>query len=359
MKRVLEFLFLSVALIASSCNRDDVIIADPLPEILLGESGGVYSVKVGNEVRLAPDYENAKDATYSWKIDGVEVGTERSYIFLGEEIGSYYISLSVTTAAGSDSEELRVDVISREIPTIDIVGESKVVLALGSEKNFNSSVVDTSLDVTIRWSLDGQECGEGASYTFEAQEIGNYTLRATATNSDGEAFDEVTIEVLSAEDMPFMWDFEKESYHTVVGRKLLIAPTQISDIENIVYMWQLGNEGEAIEGDSHFVFTADTAGEYQPLQQLHERAHQSLSHISLSLRSMRMARTIAQRVVRRVLIGAKSTNTPPPLASLSMRQRREASMARRQQLMQLSPMPRLVCQTRIGCRLEALAATLF
>ena len=262
MKRVLEYLFLSVALIASSCNRDDVIVADPLPEIILGESGGVYSVKVGNEVRLAPDYENATDATYSWKIDGVEVGTERSYIFLGEEIGSYYISLSVTTAAGSDSEELRVDVIRREIPTIDIVGESKVVLALGSEKNFNSSVVDTSLDVTIRWSLDGEECGEGASYTFEAQEIGNYTLRATATNSDGEAFDEVAIEVLSAEDMPFMWDFEKESYHTVVGRKLLIAPTQISDTEDVVYMWQLGDEGEAIEGDSHFVFTADTAGEY-------------------------------------------------------------------------------------------------
>ncbi|MBO5732233.1 MAG: cell surface protein [Alistipes sp.] len=251
-----------MALIASSCNRDDVIVADPLPEIILGESGGVYSVKVGNEVRLAPDYENATDATYSWKIDGVEVGTERSYIFLGEEIGSYYISLSVTTAAGSDSEELRVDVIRREIPTIDIVGESKVVLALGSEKNFNSSVVDTSLDVTIRWSLDGEECGEGASYTFEAQEIGNYTLRATATNSDGEAFDEVAIEVLSAEDMPFMWDFEKESYHTVVGRKLLIAPTQISDTEDVVYMWQLGDEGEAIEGDSHFVFTADTAGEY-------------------------------------------------------------------------------------------------
>jgi hypothetical protein len=112
MKRVLEFLFLSVALITSSCNRDDVIIADPLPEIILGESGGVYSVKVGNEVRLAPDYENATDATYSWKIDGVEVGTERSYIFFGEEIGSYYISLSVTTAAGSDSEELRVDVIT-------------------------------------------------------------------------------------------------------------------------------------------------------------------------------------------------------------------------------------------------------
>ena len=50
MKRVLEFLFLSVALIASSCNRDGVIVADPLPEIILGESGGVYSVKVGNEV---------------------------------------------------------------------------------------------------------------------------------------------------------------------------------------------------------------------------------------------------------------------------------------------------------------------
>ena len=46
MIRVLEFLILSVVLIASSCNRDEVITTDFPPEIELAADGGIYQVKV-------------------------------------------------------------------------------------------------------------------------------------------------------------------------------------------------------------------------------------------------------------------------------------------------------------------------
>ena len=58
MRRFLEFIFLSVlAIITSSCNRDEVLTAE-LPEIII-EGDGIYSVKVGEELRLAPDYRNS------------------------------------------------------------------------------------------------------------------------------------------------------------------------------------------------------------------------------------------------------------------------------------------------------------
>lgn len=262
MKRVLEFLFLSVALITSSCNRDGVIMADPTPEILLGENGGLYSVKVGDEIRLAPDYKNIEDAIFEWRIEEEVVGNERSYIFYGEEVGSYYISLRVATSAGEDQEELRVDVINREIPTIDIIGDKERLLAVGSEATFMTSVVETSLPTTISWSLNGNSCGEGASYTFKAEAVGVYLLRATASNADGEAWSEVAIKVLTESDMPFVWEFERDTYHTVVGRKLLIKPSLLNGAEDVEFSWQVEGTENVVGTDSRFVFVATEAGDY-------------------------------------------------------------------------------------------------
>ena len=262
MRRVLEFLFLSVALITSSCNRDGVIMADPTPEILLGENGGLYSVKVGDEIRLAPDYKNIEDAIFEWRIEEEVVGNERSYIFYGEEVGSYYISLRVATSAGEDQEELRVDVINREIPTIDIIGGKEHLLAVGSEVIFSTSVVETSLPTTISWSLNGNSCGEGESYTFKAEAVGEYLLRATASNADGEAWSEVAIKVLTEADMPFVWEFERDTYHTVVGRKLLIKPSLLNGAEDVEFSWQIAGTEEVVSTDSHLVFVATEAGDY-------------------------------------------------------------------------------------------------
>ena len=62
-KRVLDILFLSVVMIvASSCNRDEVITILP-PEIIV-EGSGEYCVKVGEEIRLAPEYRQADGATF-------------------------------------------------------------------------------------------------------------------------------------------------------------------------------------------------------------------------------------------------------------------------------------------------------
>ena len=71
--------------IASSCNRDEVITAI-LPEIII-EGDGVYSVMVGEEIRLAPEYRNVEGATFEWRIDEEVVGTERAYVFMAEEAG--------------------------------------------------------------------------------------------------------------------------------------------------------------------------------------------------------------------------------------------------------------------------------
>lgn len=264
MRRVLEFLFLSViVVIASSCNIDEEITTSLPPKIQLDSETGIYTVKVGRELEIAPNYENAADATYRWTIDGKLVGNEPSLTFMREECGEYYAVITVTTDAGSDSEEIRIDVVALESPIVSIAGSKNQTIAVGSEVKLNASISDSSLPTSLVWTMNGEplQNDNELHYIFVAESVGSYTITATASNDDGEHSDSVHIDVVRAEDMPFVWEFDKSVYHTVVGRKLRISPSATSDIEGITYTWQI-NDGEAATGNESFTFVADAAGEY-------------------------------------------------------------------------------------------------
>ncbi len=264
MKKVLEFLFLSViVVIASSCNIDEEITTSLPPKIHLDSDSGIYTVKQGREVIIAPSYDNVEGATYSWKMDGRLIGNEPSLTFIREECGEYYIDIIVTTDAGSDSEEIRVDVVELEIPLVTIAGSDNITVAVGSEVKLNASVRKTSLPTTFAWSVNDEVVSEELAYTFEADALGTYTVVATAANEDGSHSDTMTIEVVNPDDMPFVWVFDREAYHTVVGRKLRIAPSAISDVEGVAYAWSVEGAEEVISEESSLTFVAESAGEYR------------------------------------------------------------------------------------------------
>ena len=264
MKRFLDFLFLSViVVIASSCNIDEEITTSLPPKIHLDSDTGIYTVKVGRELVIVPNYESAEGATYCWTIDGKVVGNEPSLSFKREECGEYYAVITVTTDAGSDSEEKRIDVVALESPIVSIAGGKNQIATVGSKVKLNATVSDSSLPTHLRWAMNGEPLQNDNElyYIFVAESVGSYTITATASNDDGEHSDSVHIDVVRAEDIPFVWEFEREAYHTVVGRKLRINPSATSDIDGITYTWQI-NDSEAAKGNESFTFVADVAGEY-------------------------------------------------------------------------------------------------
>ena len=264
MKRVLEFLFLCViVVIASSCNIDEVITTSLPPKIYLDSDSGVYTVKQGREVIIAPSYENAEGATYSWKMDGRLIGNNASLSFMRESVGEYYILLTVTSNTGSTSEEIRVDVVELEIPTVTIAGNEHVIVAIGSEVKLNATVRKTSLSTAFSWRVNDEKVSEEPTYTFVADTLGTYTITANASNEDGAHSDTMTIEVVNPEDMPFVWEFDRETYHTVVGRKLRIAPSSMSEAEGVTYAWSVEGAEDVISEQSCLTFVAESTGEYR------------------------------------------------------------------------------------------------
>ena len=246
--------------IASSCNRDEVITTQPLPEIIL-EGDGVYSVMVGEEIRLAPEYRNAEGATFEWRIDNEVVCTERAYVFQATEAGEVYVSISVTTDSGSDTEELRIDVGEAETPAIDIAMED-IVVAVGYKQTIMATLRKTENECKVTWSVNDEEVAKDVtSYEFEAKEVGTYHIVAKASNLHGEAEDSVTITVVTAEDLNLVYEFDTTEYHITAGRTLLIRPSQLSKSEGVTFVWTLNGESNDAEWNkSHFVFSSEEVG---------------------------------------------------------------------------------------------------
>lgn len=259
MRRVLEFLILSVVLIASSCNRDEVITTDFPPEIQLPSDGGIYQVKVGHELLISLDVKNSDDAQYLWQTTRNEEWTTPSaeLRYTSEEIGTVYITLTVTSPYGSDSEELRVDILDLERPAIKIIN-NPATIAVGTSLRIEAQVSQSSIPTTVEWFVNSEKVqNEGTTYYFEGTEVGEYTISARAKNDDGEAESSVLVTVVSAEDMPLSWKFESLEMHTVVGRKLRIRPTEYS--KDVSYCWMSDN---GTGSDPEFIYTPTYEGEH-------------------------------------------------------------------------------------------------
>ena len=195
-------------------------------------------------------------------MEGEVLGISPSLSFSQQEVGEYFITLKVTTEYGSDEEEIRIDVVELEIPTVSIAGNKKMTVTVGAEVTLNATVRETSLPTKFKWTINDIIVGNELAYNFIAKETGNYLVKAIATNDDGSHSDMVEIDVLNPEDIPFTWDFAKYSYHTVEGRKLLIKPIDNGFEHNVEYAWNVV-ENESMTGDdSEFVFVADNSGVY-------------------------------------------------------------------------------------------------
>ncbi|MBQ3594658.1 MAG: PKD domain-containing protein [Bacteroidales bacterium] len=259
MKRFVEKLLLLISTaILTACNISEEFFP---PKITLDNGTGIYTVKYGRELVITPTYEHIENATFCWTMDGEVLATSPTLSFSKDEVGEYYITLTVSTDYGTDEEELRVDVVELEIPTVSIAGNKKMTVAVGTEVRLNASVRETSLPTTLVWSVNDNDVSVEYDYTFVAKETGNYVIKATASNADGSHSDMVEVEVLNADDIPFTWEFEKYAYHTVVGRKLVIKPLPSYEY-NVDYSWNVEEIDELTGSDSYFVFLADEAGSY-------------------------------------------------------------------------------------------------
>lgn len=263
MRRIISFAFLLAAALVA-CNRAEEITRLAPPEIVFSGGSNVFAVKTGRTLCITPDYLHAEGAAFRWTSGGKVVGTEPSYTYrAGGEPTVVYLNLEVTTEAGTDREELRIDVLERRLPTILLPGADEgFSLAEQQTMTFTPTVDERLQPVAYRWTVAGREVSEEKSYTFGPEPEGSYALTLTASNEDGEERIEFTVRVYSPENLPFGWTFEAAAYHATVGRSLHLEPVTLHHAEGATFRWSVDGVPARSGETPAFDFTPPAPGDY-------------------------------------------------------------------------------------------------
>lgn len=265
MKNLLHALFAAL-LVLSSCNKDDVIEkASPVaPVITLDSETGIYTVKSGRELTISPTYEYADKALYVWSVDGRVIGQEPSLNFCEQTVGEVYLRLSVSTRYGTSEEELRVDVVQLELPTISLPGaaDGYTILA-GSDLSLAPSVAEASIPTTYSWSVNGAEVSTEKDYVFNRADAGAYSLKFSTRNEDGEDSLEFPVKVCTAAQMPFGWTFEQTEFNMSSGRTIRLMPLDITNAFDAVYTWTVDGNRVQQGAEPAYAFTSSAEGVHE------------------------------------------------------------------------------------------------
>ena len=263
-------LLLAVSVMTAACNSDNDLIPGRRPTIEFDTPDGVYTVKIGHELRIAPLIGNGEGASYEWTMDGNIISHDRDLIMSWPRLGSFYVMLTVTTPAGTASEEARVDVLDKTPPVIDFaVPESGIYILPDQEyviaPRFQHSEADDGF--RVRWSVNGVEVSNEMALRFRESETGVYRVKVVAENEDGT--DELNLEVNVVDRLPRSLSFRSPSLlekstvrYTFAGRPVVLRPDAFNIDAGAAYEWSVN--GRKIDGVSgrEYVFTPVAAGAY-------------------------------------------------------------------------------------------------
>ncbi len=267
-----------------SCNSENVITTGEGPEIILDNPDGVYDVTVGGELTIAPRYLNVEGATYLWTVDGIKAGDSPTFTHRWMEQGEFYVDITVTTAAGRVTEQLRVDVLKPGIPYISFpFAGDEITIALGTEYLLTPDVATSDTEnLHMTWQIDNQPPFESSTLRFHAEQLGAFRVKCTTADNSGSDTRAFTINVV--EHLPYELSFPQLSYfltsttrYTFAGRPVGLRPV-MNRLDGKDFSWTI--DGKATDcTDRTLIFTPDKPGEYTITVTVDDKASASVTVI--------------------------------------------------------------------------------
>ena len=148
------------------------------PEITLDSETGIYTVKVGRALTIAPTVRYAENALFSWTSDGKLLSTEPMLTYTWDEAAEVYVTFTVQNENGKAEEELKVEVLEMAPPVISLALPSKGLKVLqNTDYVFTPDIQNSDLEgFRCEWLREGEVVAEGVTYTFNEAELGTYMV---------------------------------------------------------------------------------------------------------------------------------------------------------------------------------------
>ncbi len=296
--------YLCIILVLVGCNKDATITEDvtSVPSIELDSETGIYTIKVGRELTIAPTYYNVENALYAWTIDGKLYSTEPTFTYAWDEAQELYVKLRVDVQNAYAEEEMKVEVLELTPPTISLSLPSKGLKVMKSTDYLFAPAFgnDDLEEFEIEWLLDGDVVSTDTIYTFNQSELGTYDMVINASNIDGLTTKAFQVEVV--ETMPYEVYFPSPSLYTQTstdrytfsGRPVYLRPL-LEYFDNPTYEWAVDGEVVANETEREYKFTPTSAGEYTNTLTVTENTSASDSKVSATVKVICVDATEASR----------------------------------------------------------------
>lgn len=244
-------------------NRENGQESEPLIEFYQPE----YTVKTGDEITLAAKVENAVDPVFSWELNSTVISTTLECVFRGDRAGEYFVNFRVETAGGSAEKQLKVTVLDRVLPKIDV--DSIVIAFSGVDKEIRANVLYTG-NIVYEWYCDGKIISETNSCIINSTVSGEQLLTVKAIAEDGFDIKQIRLRIFPKPSPEMFFDdghFRTESdrnrpvrMSVPIGKSLVVAPVICNfRSEEAQFQWSMDGVPQASTG-GFFTFTPAAKG---------------------------------------------------------------------------------------------------
>ncbi len=169
--------------------RMDVVALAP-PVVSFGVAAGGIDVVQGREYVIEPEVTADGATTYEWKMDGQTVGTEATYTFTGDELGSHTLELTATNEDGTGSGSVEVNVVesipvtARFLPAYGGVDGSTRYIPAGRTIYLKPFVSGAS-NPSYSWTVGGEPVAETSGlFAFTPASEGSYEVAVSVADED-------------------------------------------------------------------------------------------------------------------------------------------------------------------------------
>jgi hypothetical protein len=183
------------------------VVENMKPIISLVEPEGGYTVVKGEELKIAAQVKFSQGATFKWKLNGSDAGSDSIYIFKQTTPDSYSLSLTVTNEDGSDEKGVTVKVVDALPLQINFEGEDEngitiMTASLDRPLYITPIIINDTENTTFQWYQDETliPTSTGKILEFIPNQIKEYKIKVIGTTPGQTAVEKsITVKCVAAE----------------------------------------------------------------------------------------------------------------------------------------------------------------
>jgi len=262
---VILLLFAAFVLSCHEDERDEQEQEKPVIEFAQTE----YFVKTGDRATLVAIVENAINPVFSWELNNAVISTGLECLFEGDNSGEYFINFRVEAKNGSAERQLKVTVLDKVLPIIDM--DSLVIAFAGVPKEIKANVLYAG-NAVYEWRNNAGIISETNSCIINVATSGTQLLTLKVTNDDGYTVKQFLLNILPKPSPEMFFDDgryrltnDKRTVRMSVplGKSLVLAPVICNfKSEDAIFQWDVDDVTQNSTSE-FFTFSPNAKGKYK------------------------------------------------------------------------------------------------